>query len=86
VPTWECDNMNIKKLLTRKITVKQYHLNFLMISTLFFTLFLITAWPRFREDAMSFPWYFYLILGILFIIPVMKQLRRYSVIKYLKSG
>ncbi|MFC1648126.1 hypothetical protein ACFL1B_01575 [Nanoarchaeota archaeon] len=68
--------MNLKERFTRKVTFKQYEVNFMIISTLFFTLFLYTAWPRFRSDAMSLPWYFYLVMGIVFMVPFFKRMAK----------
>jgi len=66
--------MNIKEKLQRKITIKQYELTFVIISVIFFVLFLITAWPRFRSDAMSIQWYWYLVLTVVFLVPVYKRI------------
>jgi len=60
--------MNLKKRLQRKITIKNYELSLIMISVISFILFLITVWPRFRSDAMSVAWYWYLAGGIVFFV------------------
>lgn len=66
--------MRLKERLQRRVTMKRYELQFVIISTLLFTLFLITAWPRFRSDAMSIDWYWYLILTIIFVAPIYKTI------------
>ena len=61
--------MNIKQWIQGEITIKPYHANFLIISGMMFILLLYTVWPRFRNDAMSIDWYWYLILMIIFGVP-----------------
>ena len=65
--------MWFKKRLQKNINMKVYERQCMIIATLFFTLFLFTAWPRFRNDAMSIPWYLYLILAFAFLIPFLKK-------------
>ena len=67
--------MNIKRRLQRKITIKQYELNLIIICTIMAVLLLINLWPRFRSDAMSFPWYAYLVLLAIFLLPFYKRLK-----------
>ena len=46
----------------------------LIKGTVFFaTLFLITVWPAFLELVMRLDWYWYLVLTIVFAIPVFKK-------------
>ena len=66
----------IKKLANKKITIKAIEINIIMIFTLFATLFLLSTWPRFLNDALSFPWYFYLVLVGAFAIPVIRIINR----------
>ena len=40
----------------------------MIIITLLTTLLLINIWPRFRSDAMSVDWYWYVILIAIFLI------------------
>jgi len=54
--------------------IKWYDISLIKLSTFFATLFLITAWPAFRELVMRFDWYWYLILMILFAIPVLNKM------------
>ena len=67
--------MNIKQRFQRKITVKQYEINLTIICTIMAVLLLITLWPRFRSDAMSIPWYGYLIMLIICLLPFTKRLK-----------
>jgi len=48
----------------------------MIIVTLLSTLLLLTVWPKFRNDAMSLVWYVYLILIIIFLIPLFKKNNR----------
>lgn len=67
------DIMNIKERFQRNITIKQYEVNLMIITGIFLTLFLFKAWPRFRSDAMSIEWYWYLSFMILFALPYSKK-------------
>ncbi|MFH1977826.1 MAG: hypothetical protein ABIJ92_00685 [Candidatus Aenigmatarchaeota archaeon] len=60
--------------------MKRYHVVLLIIATMFFILFLYTAWPQFRSDAMEFPWYFYLVIMIICLAAQYKV----KIIKYEK--
>jgi len=73
--------MKPKKRVNKKIKDKQNcrtksthccHMNLMKLATFFFTLFLITAWPGFRNFVMRFGWYWYLIITIIFVIPIFK--------------
>jgi hypothetical protein len=44
------------------------------ITMVAFTLFLVTAWPAFQEWVLSVPWYCFLIVGVLFAIPLWKKM------------
>jgi len=65
--------MWLKKWLDKKITLTILQRQCMIIITLLLTLFLINVLPRFRNDAMSFPWYVYIALIILFSIPFIKK-------------
>jgi len=54
--------------------MKWHDISLIKLSTFLFALFLITAWPAFREFVMRFDWYMYLILSIVAAIPVMKKM------------
>lgn len=43
-------------------------------SVMFATLFLVTVWPTFRAFVLSFEWYWYLALMVLFAAPVIKKM------------
>ena len=62
--------MNLKELVNRKITMKAYERNLIVVITLLSTLLLLNIWPRFRYDVLSFPLYGYIILIVLFAIPL----------------
>lgn len=63
--------MKLKELVNRKITMRAYERNCIIIITLLGTLLLLNLWPRFRYDALSVPWYVYVILIVLFAIPLL---------------
>ena len=54
--------------------LKWYDVSLLKLCVLFFTLFLVTVWPGFRDLVMSFAWYWYLIIAIILAIPILKKL------------
>ena len=64
----------LKKVEKMAKKMKWYDFSMLKLSVLFFTLFLVTVWPSFRMIALSIDWYWHLILGILFAIPLWKKL------------
>jgi len=64
--------MNIKKRLQAKISMTVLQRQCLIIVTLFSTLLLLTVWPRFRNDALSLNWYVYLVLVLVFLIPIFR--------------
>jgi uncharacterized membrane protein YqjE len=64
--------MNIKKRLQTKISMTVLQRQCLIIVTLFSTLLLLTVWPRFRNDALSLGWYVYLVLVLVFLIPIFR--------------
>ena len=68
--------MNLEKRFKRKITMRSYERNLIMVITLLSTLLLLNIWPRFRSDALSVPWYAYIILIVLFVIPFLIKKRR----------
>lgn len=63
----------IKKRINRPITIRQIDVNFMIITGMMFVLFLNKAWPRFRSDALSFEWYWYLAFMILCFLPYSKK-------------
>jgi hypothetical protein len=51
--------------------MKWYDMSLTKMSVMFFTLFLITIWDAFRVFVLSIEWYWYLVLFVLFALPVM---------------
>lgn len=62
--------MNLKKRFHKRITMKVYQMRSMVIITLLATLLLVNVWPRFRSDLLSVPWWVYIILIVLFAIPL----------------
>ena len=56
----------LKKLKVVDITL-------IKLAVFFFTLFLFTVWSGFRNLVLSFDWYWYLILFVIFSVPVLKK-------------
>jgi hypothetical protein len=54
--------------------LKWYDIGFVKWSVFFFTLFLIAVWDAFRNLVLSFEWYWYLALYILFVLPVLYRM------------
>ena len=52
----------LKELFEKEYTLKYFEIKAIIIITLLSTLFLIKIWPRFRNDALEFAWYLYVIL------------------------
>jgi len=65
--------MSIKERFQKKITMTVLQMTCMIIVTLLSTLLLFTVWPRFRSDALSLDWYVYLIMVIIFSIPLFKK-------------
>ena len=65
--------MGLKERFQRKITMTVLQRQCMLIVTLLSTLCLLTAWPRFRSDAMSLDWWVYLILIAVFLVPFFKS-------------
>jgi len=51
-----------------------YDVKLAQLATLFATLAVITLWPAFREFVFRFEWYWYLILAIIFGLPLVKRM------------
>jgi len=58
--------------LGKKMTWFDFSL--LKLSVFFFTLFLITVWPIFRNFVLGIDWYWYLITSIILAIPLWKKM------------
>jgi len=63
--------MKLEKRFKRKIIMKVYERQCMIIITLLSTLLLLNIWPRFRSDVLLVPWYAYVILIIIFLIPLL---------------
>jgi hypothetical protein len=53
--------------------MKWHHFSLLKLSMFFFTLFLVTVWPGFRNLVLGFEWYWYLIISLILAIPIIKK-------------
>jgi len=62
--------------LTKKFSknLRWYDISLLKLCVFFFTLFLVTVWPGFRNVVFSFDWYWYLIIGIVLATPLLKKM------------
>ena len=65
--------MGLKGLFKNKITMTLLQSQCMIIITLFTTLLLLSLWPRFLINAMMVEWYVYLILIIIFSIPLFRK-------------
>jgi hypothetical protein len=54
--------------------MKWYDLPLIKLTVLFTTLFLITVWPAFLNFVLGFAWYWYLIIAVIFAIPLVKRM------------
>jgi hypothetical protein len=62
--------MGFKKRLKREITMTALQRQCLIIVTLLSTLLLIKTWSRFQSDAMEFPEFGYVLLIMIFVMPL----------------
>ena len=53
---------------------KWYDFSILKLDVFFFTLFLITVWPAFRDFVFGIEWFWYLAIAIVLMIPLLKKL------------
>ena len=67
--------MNLFKL-SEKVAkkMKWYDFSILKLSVFFFTLFLITAWTGFRNLVLAIEWYWYLIIALVLMVPLIKKM------------
>jgi len=54
--------------------MKWYDVSLIKLATFFATLFLITVWVGFHDFVMRFEWYWYLILMVVFMIPLIVKM------------
>jgi amino acid permease len=71
------NKMKLKEWFEREYTLKYYEIKGIVIITLLSTLLLINVWPRFRNDALEFTWYWYVILIVILLI-TWKMWRKHS--------
>jgi hypothetical protein len=65
--------MGLKDYLQSRVSMTQLQLGCVIVVTLLSTLLLLTIWPRFRNDALSLDWYVYLVLVVIFSVPLFKR-------------
>ena len=56
--------------------MKWYDFSILKLDVLLFTLFLVTAWPWFYGLVFSIGWYWYLIVAVVLMIPLLMKMFR----------
>ena len=54
--------------------MKWYDISLVKLTVFFTTLFLITAWEGFRNLVLGFEWYWYLIITVILMIPLLKKM------------
>jgi len=54
--------------------MKWYDISLVKLTVFFATLFLITVWEVFRNFVLGFDWYWYLIITIVLMIPLLKKM------------
>lgn len=55
------------------LRVRWYDCSILKAATFFFTLFLLTIWPGLHDFVMSIEWYWYLLITIVIVSPIIKK-------------
>ena len=67
--------MGLVKYLRKVVkALKWYDLSLIKGTVFFATLFLITVWPAFHGLVMRIDWYWYLLLTVVFGVPVMRKM------------
>jgi len=51
-----------------------YDASILKADVFFFTLFLITVWPAFRNLVLGVEWFWYLAIALVLMIPLLKKM------------
>ena len=64
----------LKKVEKAAKKMRWYDVSLLKLCVFFATLFLVTAWPGFRNVVFGIPWYAYLILAVICAIPLVKKI------------
>lgn len=67
--------MNFTKLIENYAKkIKWYDISLLKLTVFFATLFLVTVWAGFRNLVLGFEWYWYLIITVILMIPLLTKL------------
>ncbi len=67
--------MNFTKLIENYAKkMKWYDISLLKLTVFFATLFLVTVWTGFRNLVLGFEWYWYLVITVILMIPLLKKL------------
>ena len=64
---FKCMDETVKKM-------RWYDVSLVKLTVFFWTLFLLTVCEGFRNLALGFEWYWYLIIAIVLMIPIMKKM------------
>ena len=62
--------MKLKDWFSRAYKIKYFQLKSMIIVTMLSTLLLVNIWERFRSDVLSLGWLWYIVLIIIFAIPL----------------
>ena len=62
--------MTLKEYFSKPYKIKYYQLKSIIIVTMLTTLLSVNIWDRLRSDALSFGWLWYIVLIIIFSIPL----------------
>lgn len=54
--------------------MKWYDISLIKLAVFFSTLFLLTVWQGFQNFVLGIEWYWYLLLMIIFMIPLLKKM------------
>jgi hypothetical protein len=65
--------MRIKDRLRREVRMSVLQRQSMIIVTLLGTLFLLSVWPRFLEDALSVHWLVYILMIAIAVIPLARR-------------
>jgi hypothetical protein len=67
--------MKLLKLVEKNTKkIKWYDISLLKLDVIFFTLFLITFWPAFRNLVLGIEWFWYLAIAVVLAVPLLKKM------------
>jgi hypothetical protein len=67
--------MALTKWLDKSVKkFKWYDISIVKLTVFFATLFLVTVWPGFHDLVLSIAWYWYLIIVLILMIPILKKM------------